>query len=134
MNRRYFFLIILLILVSVPSCAGRHVTLMPNPSRRVAINTDMLDVMPSSSSGNEKSNTSAPKPSGSTKSNSQPSTSKLTSNYFGVDSQGNTSILTPNNSKGYIGVDKQGNAVTVTPLRGNLGVDSNGNIWTIRPR
>ena len=135
MNRKYFFLIISLILVSsVLSCAGRHVTLMPNPSRNVASHTSGLGVMPYYSAGNEKSNTSALHPSGSMKSNSQPSTPKLTSNYFGVDSQGNTSILTPNNSKGYIGVDKQGNAVTVTPLRGNLGVDSNGNIWTIRPR
>ena len=60
--------------------------------------------------------------------------SNLTSHTFGVDSQGNTSVLTPNNSGGYIGVDSQGSAVIITPLRGQLGVDNQGNIWTIRPR
>jgi hypothetical protein len=54
--------------------------------------------------------------------------------YLGIDSQGNTSVLTPNQSGGYAGVDNRGNPVTVTPLRGNLGVDSQGNVWTIAPR
>jgi hypothetical protein len=54
--------------------------------------------------------------------------------YLGIDSQGNTSVLTPNRSGGYIGVDSRGDPVTVTPLRGNFGVDSQGNIWTITPR
>ena len=54
--------------------------------------------------------------------------------YSGIDSQGNTSVLTPNRSGGNIGVDGRGNPVTITPLRGNLGVDSQGNIWTITPR
>jgi hypothetical protein len=65
---------------------------------------------------------------------SQRNTSNATSHYFGVDSQGNTSVLTPNHSRGYIGFDSQRNAVIITPLRGGLGVDSQGNIWTIRPR
>jgi hypothetical protein len=64
----------------------------------------------------------------------QGNTSNPTSRYSGIDSQGNTSVLTPNRSGGYIGVDNQGNPVTITPLRGNLGVDSQGNIWTITPR
>ena len=56
----------------------------------------------------------------------QGNTSNQTSHYFGIDSQGNTSVLTPNQSGGYIGVDSQGSPVTITPLRGNLGVDSSG--------
>jgi hypothetical protein len=64
----------------------------------------------------------------------QGNTPNQTSHYFGIDSQGKTSVLAPNNSGGYNGVDNQGNPVTITPLRGNLGVDSQGNIWTIRPR
>jgi len=56
------------------------------------------------------------------------------SHYLGIDSQGNTSVLTPNQSGGYAGVDSRGGPVTVTPLRGNLGVDTQGNIWTITPR
>jgi hypothetical protein len=56
------------------------------------------------------------------------------SHAFGVDNQGNTSTLAPNNSGGYSGFDSRGNPVTITPLRGQLGVDSQGNIWTIRPR
>jgi hypothetical protein len=66
--------------------------------------------------------------------NSQGNTSNQTSRYFGVDSQGNTSALTPNNSGGYNGVDSQGNPVTITPLQRNRGVDSHGNIWTITKR
>jgi len=66
--------------------------------------------------------------------NHQGNTSNPTSRYLGIDSQGNTSVLTPNHSGGYNGVDNQGSPVTVTPLRGNLGVDSQGNIWTITPR
>ena len=54
--------------------------------------------------------------------------------YLGIDSQGNTSVLTPNRLGGYIGVDGRGSPVTITPLRGNLGVDTQGNIWTITPR
>jgi len=65
---------------------------------------------------------------------SQQNSSNLTSHTLGVDSRGNTSVLTPNHSGGYIGFDSQGRAVMVTPLRGNLGVDSSGNIWTITPR
>jgi hypothetical protein len=63
----------------------------------------------------------------------QGNTSNPTSHYLGIDSQGNTSVLTPNHSGGYIGVDNRGSSVTITPLRGDLGVDSNGNIWTIKP-
>jgi hypothetical protein len=65
---------------------------------------------------------------------SQRNSSNLTSHPLGVDSQGNTSVLTPNRSGGYIGIDSRGRAVIVTPLRGNLGVDSSGNIWTITSR
>jgi hypothetical protein len=65
---------------------------------------------------------------------SQRDTSTPTSHTLGVDSQGNTSVLTPNRSGGYIGFDSQGKSVMVTPLRGNLGVDSSGNIWTITSR
>ena len=65
---------------------------------------------------------------------SQRDISNLKSHTLGVDSRGNTSVLTPNRSGGYVGVDSQGRAVIVTPLRGNLGVDSSGNIWTITPR
>jgi len=64
----------------------------------------------------------------------QANTPNQPSHYLGVDSQGNTSVLTPNQSGGYIGVDTRGGPVTITPLRGNLGVDSQGNIWTITPR
>lgn len=64
----------------------------------------------------------------------QGNTSNQASHYFGIDSRGNTSVLTPNQSGGYIGVDNRGSPVTITPLRGNLGVDSQGNIWTITPR
>jgi hypothetical protein len=64
----------------------------------------------------------------------QRNNSNLTPHYFGIDSQGNTSVLTPNHSGGYIGFDSQGNGVMITPLRGNLGVDNYGNIWTIRSR
>jgi len=73
-------------------------------------------------------------PNQSKKFDSQENTSNLTSHTFGVDSQGNISVLTPNHSRGYIGVDSQGSAVIIMPLRGQLGVDSQGNIWTIRPR
>jgi hypothetical protein len=66
--------------------------------------------------------------------NSQRDPSNLTSHTFGVDSRGNTSVLTPNRSGGYIGIDSRGRAVIVTPLRGDLGVDSSGHIWTITPR
>jgi hypothetical protein len=54
--------------------------------------------------------------------------------HLGIDSRGNTSILTPNRSGRYIGHDSQGRAVIITPLRGKLGVDSSGNVWTITPR
>jgi hypothetical protein len=54
--------------------------------------------------------------------------------FLGIDSQGNTAVLTPNQSGGYTGVDSRGGPMTITPLRGNLGVDSQGNIWTITPR
>ena len=64
----------------------------------------------------------------------QANTPSQAPHYLGIDSQGNTSVLTPNRSGGYIGVDGRGNPVTITPLRGNLGVDSQGNIWTITPR
>jgi hypothetical protein len=66
--------------------------------------------------------------------NNQQNISNLTSHYFGVSSQGNTSILTPNHAGAYIGVDSHGKSVIITPLRGNLGVDSRGNLWTIRSR
>lgn len=135
MNGKYLSLIILLILVSVLSCSGRYGTLMPDLSRNAASHTNTLSLMPPyHSAAGDKGITLAPHPTGSKKPDSRPGTSELTSNYFGVDSQGNTSILTPNHARGYVGMDQQGNAVMITPLRGNLGVDSNGNIWTIRPR
>jgi len=134
MKRKYLFIIILLLLVSTLSFAGSHATLIPSPSVKVNSHTNISDIMPYYSIGNNKSNTSVLTPNGSKKPDIQTNTSNLTSNYFGVDSQGNTSILTPNNSRGYIGFDQQGNAVMITPLRGNLGVNSNGDIWTIRPR
>lgn len=75
---------------------------------------------------------SVPKPS--EKLDHSRNTSNPASHYFGIDSQGNTLVLTPNHSGGYIGFDSQGKALTITPLRGPLGVDSKGNIWTITSR
>ena len=83
--------------------------------------------------GSERSGPS-PVPKRSEGPDNQPNTPSQPPHDLGIDSQGNTSVLTPNRSGGYIGVDGRGNPVTITPLRGNLGVDSQGNIWTITPR
>ena len=107
----------LLLLIPALAFAFEQLTL-PNPSGGVGSQRNAPSVVPKPSEGPDH----------------QGNTSNPTSRYLGIDSQGNTSVLTPNHSGGYNGVDNQGSPVTVTPLRGNLGVDSQGNIWTITPR
>ena len=118
MSKIYLFAAVCLLFLMPALSFAFEQSALPNPSGGV---------------GSER-NTPSPVPKRSEGLDDQGNTSNQRSHYLGIDSQGNTSVLTPNQSGGYVGADNQGNPVTITPLRGNLGVDSQGNIWTIRPR
>ncbi len=118
MSKRVLFTVACLLFLVPVLCSAFEQSTLPKPSGGLDTQGNAPSVVPKPSEGPDL----------------QGNTTNPTSRYLGIDSQGNTSVLTPNHSGGYIGVDSRGSAVTVTPLRGNLGVDSQGNIWTIRPR